>query len=78
VYEEGSSADLKEAMESHEWTIKVIQQVEESNFNRSFSNVEDVSVSENVCLYILRLLINVISFEHFRASGRLTVSIFVF
>ena len=41
VYEDGPSADIRRKMESHGWTINVTEQVEESDFDGSFSDVED-------------------------------------
>jgi hypothetical protein len=41
VYEDGPSADIRMKMESHGWTINVIEQVEEWDRDRSFSDFDD-------------------------------------
>jgi len=41
VYEDGLSADIRRRTESHGWTIKVTELVEESGSDRSFGDIED-------------------------------------
>jgi len=41
VYEDGPSNHIRRKMESHGWTINVTEQVEESDFHRSFGDIED-------------------------------------
>jgi hypothetical protein len=40
MYEERSSAHIRRTMENYGWTIKVIEQVEESGSDISFSDIE--------------------------------------
>jgi hypothetical protein len=41
VYEDGPSNHIRRAMEGHGWTISTIEYVEEEDFGRSFSDIED-------------------------------------
>jgi hypothetical protein len=41
VYEDGPSDYIRREMKNHGWTINAIEYVEESDFDRSFSDIED-------------------------------------
>lgn len=41
VYEDGPSDHIRREMKNHGWTNSVIEYVEESDFDRSFSDIED-------------------------------------
>ncbi len=41
VYEDGPSGHMRRQIESHGWTIRITEYVEEEDFDRSFSDFED-------------------------------------
>jgi hypothetical protein len=41
VYEDGPSDHIRREMKNHGWTISATEYVEESDFDRSFSDIED-------------------------------------
>jgi hypothetical protein len=47
VYEDGLGTDIRRKMESHGWAITIMERVEESDFDGSFSDYGDYDYGYN-------------------------------